>query len=160
MQIQLAILLSVCRSSSCGPTWSDAIVFHVQTCLARTRNLLHFTKAKVSHTTMIAEPSNSKLGAVPVCVCPALYQRVSHDLTQNAGASGPSYLPDATKLWYDGGRVNWSFTCTCTAKLLSKLFVSGCLGSRCCRVAAIWTRSWNQELNCVTVLLTSWSLAF
>ena len=23
-----------------------------------------------------------------------------------AGASGPSYLPDATKLWYDGGRVN------------------------------------------------------
>ena len=30
-----------------------------------------------------------------------------------AGASGPSYLPDATKLWYDGGRVNWSFTCTC-----------------------------------------------
>ena len=41
-----------------------------------------------------------------VCVCPALYQRVSHDLTQNAGASGPSYLPDAAKLWYDGGRVN------------------------------------------------------
>ena len=30
-----------------------------------------------------------------------------------AGASGPSYLPDATKLWYDRGRVNWSFTCTC-----------------------------------------------
>ena len=52
--------------------------------MARTRNLLHFTKAKVSHTTMIAEPSNSKLGAVPVCVCPALYKRVSHDLTQIA----------------------------------------------------------------------------
>ena len=31
---------------------------------------------------MIAEPSHSNLGAVPVCVCPAMYQRVSHDLTQ------------------------------------------------------------------------------
>ena len=70
--------LSVLRLWTHDP---DAIVFHVQTCVARTRNLLHFTKAKVSHTTMIAEPSHSNLGAVPVCVCvcPALYKRVSHD---------------------------------------------------------------------------------
>ena len=49
-----------------------------------------------------------------VCVCVEHLKRCktsySFDLVQFyfvlAGASGPSYLPDATKLWYDGGRVN------------------------------------------------------
>ena len=34
------------------------------------------------------------------------------------------------KLWYDGRRVNWSFTCTCIVKLLSRLFSSGCFRSQ------------------------------
>ena len=80
MRIQLAVLISVCRSSGCGPTDPDAIVFHVQSCVARTRNLLHFTKAKVSHTTMSAEPSNSNLGAVPVCVCVQLCTKEFHTI--------------------------------------------------------------------------------
>ena len=32
---------------------------------------------------------------------------------RTAGASGPSYLPDATKLWYDGGSRSWPLRCTC-----------------------------------------------
>ena len=50
-----------------------------------------------------------------LCVCvERLNRRKTYFVVFNlvAGASGPSYLPDATKLWYDGGRVNWSFTCT------------------------------------------------
>ena len=38
---------------------------------------------------------------------------VSMSLMHVAGASGPSYLPDATKLWYDGGSQSWPLWCTC-----------------------------------------------
>ena len=58
-----------------------------------------------------------------VCVCVCVWgtqtttglelEVVSMLSTRVAGASGPSYLPDATKLWYDGGSQSWPLWCTC-----------------------------------------------
>ena len=39
-----------------------------------------------------------------------------------AGASGSSYLPDATKLWYDEGWVVWSTICTCYMDMMKVMF--------------------------------------
>jgi len=48
----------------------------------------------------------------------------------SAGVSGSSYLPDATKLQYDEGRVDWSSTCTCTTWLTWRLWWSN--------IVALW----------------------
>ena len=40
------------------------------------------------------------------------YENISRKF-RTAGVSGPSYLLDATKLWYDGGSRNWPLQCTC-----------------------------------------------
>ena len=42
---------------------------------------------------------------VCVCVCVDLLKRSKTCRVLVAGASGSSYLPDATKLWYDEGWV-------------------------------------------------------
>ena len=48
-----------------------------------------------------------------VCVRRVCRDVKLHSCLSKAGASGSSYLPDATKLWYDEGWVDWSSTCTC-----------------------------------------------